>query len=128
LKLLLDTHALLWWLIDDPRLSRKAHASLKSGENVVYVSAISAYEVALKHGMGKLPEAEPLAQNFVEQIEAAGFEALPLSLREAQVAGRMTNDHRDPFDRMLIAQAILRDLTLVSNERVFDGFGVARLW
>ncbi|WP_428151763.1 type II toxin-antitoxin system VapC family toxin [Brevundimonas sp.] len=128
MRLLLDTHTLLWWLTDDSRLGREAHAALKSGENTIYVSAVSAYEVALKHGMGKLPEATRLAREFIEEVEAAGFEPLSLSVREAQVAGRMENAHRDPFDRMLIAQAILRDLTLVSNEKLFDSFGVARLW
>jgi len=128
LRLLLDTHALIWWLTDDSKLGREAHAALKSGDNTVYVSAVSAYEVALKHGLGKLPEAVRLSRDFLQEVEAAGFEPLSLSVREAQVAGRMENAHRDPFDRMLIAQAILRDLTLVSNEKVFDDFGATRLW
>ena len=128
MRLLLDTHALLWWLTDDGKLGREAHAALRSGGTTVYVSAVSAYEVALKHGLGKLPEAARLSREFLEEVEAAGFEPLSLSVREAQVAGRMENAHRDPFDRMLIAQAILRDLTLVSNEKLFDSFGVARLW
>lgn len=128
MRLLLDTHALLWWLTDDARLGREAYSALRAGDNTIYVSAVSAYEVALKHGLGKLPEAAQLAREFLDEVDAAGFEPLPLSVREAQVAGRMDNAHRDPFDRMLIAQAILHDLTLVSNEKLFDSFGVARLW
>ena len=128
MKLLLDTHTLIWWLTEDARLSRSARDAVKATANPVWISAVSAYEVALKHGMGKLPEARRLAENFEAEILNAGFLSLPIMVREAQIAGRMDNPHRDPFDRMLIAQAMLNDLTLVSNERLFDSFGVSRLW
>jgi PIN domain nuclease of toxin-antitoxin system len=127
MRLLLDTHALIWWLTDDQRLGAEPRLAMRSAAEV-YVSAVSAYEVGLKHGMGKLPEARRLAEAFEEEIAAEGFIGLPISVAEAQLAGRMQNDHRDPFDRLLIAQGLLNNLTIVSNERVFDGFGVARVW
>lgn len=128
MRLLLDTHTLIWWLTGDHRLSFVAHAAIKSGENGVWVSAASAYEVALKYGMGKLPEARQLAENFAGEVADEGFVSLPIEVREAQMAGRMDNPHRDPFDRILIAQALLNDLMLVSTDRTFDSFGVSRLW
>lgn len=128
MKILLDTHALLWWLIDEPRLGRLAAAALASKRNEIFVSAVSAYEISLKHGLGKLPQAARLAADFTEEVGAEGFSLLSLTPREAQLAGRMQNAHRDPFDRMLIAQAILQDLILISNEVLFDDFGVKRLW
>lgn len=128
LRLLLDTHALIWWSGDEPGLSRPAEDAIRDGENEVFVSAVSAYEIALKHGMGRLPQAAPLAEAFDEQMRLEGFAVLPISAREASVAGGMDHRHRDPFDRLLIAQGLLNDLVLVSNEVVFDAFGVARLW
>ncbi|AQR61033.1 twitching motility protein PilT [Brevundimonas sp. LM2] len=128
MRYLLDTHALLWWLTDDRRLSAEVIAVLGSPGHTIFVSAVSAYEVAFKHGMGKLPSAERLARAFEVEIAAEGFEGLPISLREAQMAGRMDHPHRDPFDRLLIAQSLLNDMTIISNEKLFDSFGATRLW
>lgn len=129
LRLLLDTHALIWWSADENSgLSRAAETAIRDGENEVFVSAVSAYEIALKHGMGRLPQAAPLAETFDEQMRLEGFAVLPITAHEASVAGGMDHRHRDPFDRLLIAQGLLNGLTLVSNEVVFDAFGVSRLW
>lgn len=92
------------------------------------VSAASAYEIANKHRLGKLPQAEPLMRSFARRVEAERFQLLPLSADHAIGAGMMAGSHRDPFDRMLIAQAQLEDAWLVSNEALFDGYGVRRLW
>ena len=92
------------------------------------VSAVSAWEIATKHRLGKLPEADALAGNMRAAIAGQGFEELPISVADAERAGRLAGDHRDPFDRMLVAQALAHDLVLVSNEDVFDRFGVHRLW
>jgi PIN domain nuclease of toxin-antitoxin system len=127
-ELLLDTHALLWWLVGNPRLSRVAADAMRSGEAVVHVSAASAWEIATKHRLGKLPEADAIAADLPGCVADQGFEPLPISFAEAELAGRLAGDHRDPFDRMLIAQALLRDLTLVSGDAAFDAFGVRRLW
>jgi PIN domain nuclease of toxin-antitoxin system len=128
LRLLLDTHALIWWAIELPRLSREARAAIADPENEVFVSAVSALEIATKHRLGKLPEAGVLASSFEAEIDAEGFAGLPVSLRHGQLAGALGIQHKDPFDRLLIAQALTENMTLVSNERLFDAMGVSRLW
>jgi PIN domain nuclease of toxin-antitoxin system len=128
LRLLLDTHALIWWSIALPRLSSSAHAAIGDPENQVFVSAVSALEIATKHRRGKLPEAGVLASSFEAEVDAEGFVGLPVSLRHGQLAGALAIQHKDPFDRLLIAQALVEDMTLVSNERIFDATGVSRLW
>lgn len=128
MRLLLDTHALIWWMSGDSSLTRVAEAAIRDGGNSVFVSAVSAYEIGLKHGMGRLPQAALLAERFEAEADLEGFGVLPVTAREALFAGRMDNAHRDPFDRLLIAQGLLNDLALVSNERLFDAFGVARIW
>jgi len=128
-QLLLDTHAFLWWVFADPKLSRRARIAIDNdGENKVFVSAASAWEIAIKHRSGKLPDASVVADDILGTVAAEGFAELGISVRHAQHAGNLGGHHRDPFDRMLIAQAMLEDLTLVSNERTFDAYGVRRLW
>jgi PIN domain nuclease of toxin-antitoxin system len=127
-RLLLDTHALLWWLAGDERLPRPARDAILDAANDVLVSAASAWEITTKHRIGRLPGAEAVAADVGACIRAQGFEALPISLADAERAGRLVGEHRDPFDRMLIAQALAHDLHLVSVEALFDGFGVRRLW
>jgi PIN domain nuclease of toxin-antitoxin system len=127
-KLLLDTHALLWFLDGDRQLSQAARDAILDEEADVLVSAVSGYEVAIKKAIGKLPElvGTPL------QLEAAafqqGFQFLKLSFQHARAAGELPLIHKDPWDRMLIAQAFAEDLTLVSNEELFDAYGASRLW
>jgi PIN domain nuclease of toxin-antitoxin system len=128
LALLLDTHALLWWLDGDMRLSDVAQAAIGEPDRPVFVSAASAWEITTKHRLGKLPGAEAVAQDIAGCIAAQGFEAMAITLADAERAGRLPGAHRDPFDRMLIAQALARDIALVSNETIFDDFGVRRLW
>lgn len=128
MDLLLDTHALLWWLADDPSLSRRARAAIANTANTVLVSAASAWEIATKVRLGKLPTAADLAANFADQMESEGFATLPISSDHAIRAGLLPGHHRDPFDRMLIAQSQAEHLALVSNEEIFDGYGVRRVW
>jgi PIN domain nuclease of toxin-antitoxin system len=127
-RLLLDTHALIWWVTNDPALSKAAWDAIGDPANEISVSAASAWEIATKHRIGKLPNAGPLASDFLGSIAAEGFVGLPISVQEGEAAGRLPGPHRDPFDRMLIAQALAGQLVLVSNERLFDRYGVARLW
>lgn len=94
----------------------------------VLVSAASAWEITTKHRLGKLPGAAEVAGDVLGCITGQGFEELAISFRDAERAGRLGGPHRDPFDRMLIAQALARDLLLVSNEAIFDDYGVTRLW
>lgn len=128
MRLLLDTHALIWWTTLDPKLSRRALAAIADPANTIVVSAVSAVEIAIKHRIGKLPEAAMLATQFTAEMAEEGFIELPLTARHGQLAGNLNIAHKDPFDRMLIAQSILDELPLVSNEAGFDGFGVSRLW
>jgi len=128
LKLLLDTHALIWWLLGDEALSRRAREAIADEANDVAVSAASAMEVATKFRIGKLPEAALLAQDFEAIIADQGFAELPISVHHARLAGEMNIAHKDPFDRLLIAQALAEDMVLVSNEALFDSFAVKRLW
>lgn len=128
LKLLLDTHALIWWLAGDEALSPTARNAIADETNDVAVSAASAMEVATKFRIGKLPLAALLAQDFEAVIAGQGFDELAISVAQARLAGAMNIAHKDPFDRLLIAQAIAEDMVLVSNEALFDGFAVKRLW
>jgi PIN domain nuclease of toxin-antitoxin system len=128
-RLLLDTHALLWWVFADPSLSRRARAAIADDiGNQIFVSAASAWEIATKYRIGKLRDAGAVAEDISGTIAEEGFDELSVSVRHAQRAGNLAGHHQDPFDRMLIAQAISEDLTLVSNERAFDAYGVQRIW
>jgi PIN domain nuclease of toxin-antitoxin system len=128
LRLLLDTHALIWWLAGDEALSRPARDAIGDEANSVAVSAASAMEIATKFRIGKLPDAAPLAQDFEAIIADQGFDELAITVHHARLAGEMNIAHKDPFDRLLIAQALADDLILISNEALFDGFAVKRLW
>ena len=128
MRLLLDTHALIWWLAGDEALSRRAHEAIADESNGVWVSAASAMEVATKFRLGKLAQAALLTDDFKEIVAAQGFTELAITLRHAKLAGEMNITHKDPFDRLLIAQAQAEGMVLVSNEALFDSFAVSRLW
>lgn len=128
MRLLLDTHALLWWLAGDRRLPATARRAIGAPDNAVLVSAASAWEISTKHRLGKLPGVDAIVHDLSSAIASQSFDVLPISLVHAQRAGTLSFAHRDPFDRMLIAQAQLESLRLVSNERLFSKFGVDRLW
>lgn len=128
MNLLLDTHALLWWLAGDARLSRRARAAIADEGNVIHVSSASAWEIATKHRLGRLPEIGSLIADLVGHVAGQGFTTLDITVEHGLRAGSLAGPHRDPFDRMLAAQAQAERLTLVSNDAMFDAFGVARLW
>ena len=128
MKLLLDTHALIWWLAGDGALSARAREAIEDEANSVAVSAASAMEVATKFRIGKLPGAALLAQDFETIVAAQGFIELPITVRHARIAGEMNIAHKDPFDRLLIVQSQADGMVLVSNEALFDSFAVKRLW
>jgi PIN domain nuclease of toxin-antitoxin system len=119
--LLLDTHTLLWWLADD--LPRAVAESIATADRVV-VSAASIWEIEIKRSLGKLDA--PL--ELEEAIRASDFSLMSIEPHHATAAGRLPPHHRDPFDRMLVAQALEEHLVLVSNERALDAYGVARVW
>lgn len=127
MRFLLDTHALLWWLTDDARLPHQIDPLLEDLDHDVFVSAASVWEIAIKIRSGKL-DAGSLGQGLAGEIVRQGFLPLPISAEHAERAGALPPHHHDPFDRMLIAQAQAENLRLVSNERLFDRYGVARVW
>jgi PIN domain nuclease of toxin-antitoxin system len=128
LRALLDTRALLWWLSDDPGLSRAARRAIAETRNTLTVSAASAWEIATKVRLGKVPTAADLLSNFSEQIEREGFQLMAISAAHAVRAGLLPGPHKDPFDRMLIAQSQAENIPVISNEAIFDAYGVRRLW
>jgi PIN domain nuclease of toxin-antitoxin system len=127
-RVLLDTHALLWAAAYDELLSSRARHLIQPKRNEVFVSAASAWEIATKYHLGKLPLAQALVDDFVPVIRSAGYLLLPISLEHALRAGRLTPEHNDPFDRMIAAQSIHEDLALISNDEQLDAFGVRREW
>lgn len=112
-KLLLDTHTLLWWLEDSPLLNQKARAEIQNGRNLVYVSAATTWEASIKKALGKLTAPKDL--DII--IKNERFLSLPISLYHGQIAGQLPPLHRDPFDRMLVAQAQVEDLVLVTGDK-----------
>lgn len=127
-RCLLDTHTLAWWLMDSPKLPINVRRLLEDADNVVFVSTISAYEMSLKHHRGRWPEVGPLVGAFEEVVAAEGFDLLPLSARHAIRAGSYGREHRDPFDRMLAAQAIVEDFLLVTDDKGMEVLGAKTLW
>jgi len=125
---LLDTHALIWWVEGDERVTPRLRQRLGEPGEDVYVSAASAWEIATKTRIGKLRTPKVLLQDFVEAIEMLGFLPLPISLRHGYEAGRLLGAHRDPFDRVLAAQARAEGLALVSCDPAFEALGVKTLW
>jgi PIN domain nuclease of toxin-antitoxin system len=127
-RLLLDTHALIWFVGGSVDLPAIARGAIEDPENEILVSAASAWEIATKHRLGKLRDIGPLAIDISAVLLGLGFAMLPISVAEGEAAGRLPGPHHDPFDRVLIAQALAESLMLVSNERLFDRYGVTRLW
>jgi PIN domain nuclease of toxin-antitoxin system len=128
MKLLLDTHAFLWWVSGDPRLSDRARDAIADGANQVFFSVVSAWEVVVKAGLGRLRLDDETDVFIDEQLEANAFEVLPLHLRHALALASVPDLHRDPFDRMLIAQALNDDLTVVSGDRQVSDYPVPVIW
>jgi PIN domain nuclease of toxin-antitoxin system len=126
--LLLDTHALLWWLSDDPALPASARKLIARASNTVLVSAASAWEIATKVRLGKLPDAGDLVGDFSGYLARERFESFTVSVEHAVRAGLLPGPHKDPFDRMLIAQAQAENVPIVSNDAAFDNYKVRRLW
>ncbi len=125
---LLDTHALLWWWTNDPALSAKAKALIEDTSNTLLISAASAWEIATKHRLGKLPVAEQAIARYNELILADGFQHLPITHLHALRAARYDAEHRDPFDRMLAAQSELETVPLITRDGLFSHFGTQVVW
>ncbi len=121
--LLLDTHAFLWWREDSPRIPERARAAIAAAD-LVFVSAASAWEAAIKIELGRLRLPEPFESGVVD----SGFERLPIGFAHAEEAGRLAPHHRDPFDRMLVAQARVERLRLVTHDRRLEPYDAPILW
>lgn len=128
MRLLLDTHALLWWLLDHAQLSQAARNAIGTESHAVFVSAVSAWELATKHRLGKLGQAGEVVDRYDELIVANRFSHLPIAHLHSLKAGQYAIEHRDPFDRMLAAQSELEGLILVTRDPAFELFGSRTLW
>jgi len=128
MKLLLDTHALLWWFTDSPQLSPAAREAIRDKGNEIFVSAASAWEIATKQRIGKLDDLPDPAGRFGELVAADGFTHLPVEYLHSLRAGGYTFAHRDPFDRMLAAQSEIECLPLVTCDPAFALFGTEIFW
>lgn len=124
----MDTHALLWWLADDPVLPMTARRIIRVSSNTILVSAASAWEIATKSRIGKLLQGADLAVHFDAVLARESFESLSITSAHAARAGLLPGPHRDPFDRMLIAQSQAENLPIVSNDSVFDAYKLQRFW
>lgn len=128
LRYLLDTHTLLWWWTDDPLLSAHARDLIADEGHEIFVSAASAWEIATKHRLGKLPEAGEAVSRFNELVLADGFRHLPVSYLHALKAGAYSHPHRDPFDRMLAAQSEIEALPIVTCDSALAGLSTRTIW
>jgi PIN domain nuclease of toxin-antitoxin system len=128
LRVLLDTHTLLWSFISPSSISSEAREILAEKSVEVLVSSASAWEIATKVRLGKLPEAEELERRFVEALEEVGYKLVAIDADTALRAGRLVANHGDPFDRILAAQALALDIPILSKDPQLDLFGVRRLW
>jgi PIN domain nuclease of toxin-antitoxin system len=127
-KALLDTHALLWWLFDDPGLSRTAREVIASPDNTLLVSSASGWEISTKFRLGKLPEAGEAVHRLPGLLQTAQMQILPIGLEHALAAGLLPMHHRDPFDRMLIAQAQVEHLPIITSDAAFHRYDIDVIW
>jgi PIN domain nuclease of toxin-antitoxin system len=128
MKLLLDSHALIWFLEDDNRLSPIARSAISDPNNLCFVSDATAWEIGIKHALGKLDLPLPFDELFPNRLEALGFKMLPIMHGHLYRMIRLPRHHGDPFDRLLIAQALAEGFTIVSQDPQFPGYGVTILW
>jgi PIN domain nuclease of toxin-antitoxin system len=128
MRALLDTHAFLWWLDGDPRLSRRARQVIQSDTSRIWISAVSAWEIVTKHRLGRLQGAEDVAADVGGAAIQQGFELLDISVLHAQQAGQLGGRVKDPWDLMLIAQSQSEGIPLITNEESFDEYGISRVW
>ena len=124
MRYLLDTHALAWWLLDLPRLGAGAREAIAEAENEIFVSAVSAFEIATKYRLGKWPEIAELVKDFEEILKKERFKHLTVSVEHAFLAGHIPAAHKDPFDRILAAQCRLENLSLITIDAAFGEFGI----
>lgn len=128
MQFLLDTHAFIWWLVGDTRLSRQARDLILDPRNDIFVSSASAWEISIKYRLGKLPSAQRIANNISRCIVEQGFKELVITVEDGQRAGALGGVHRDPFDKMLIAQSHSCNLVMITNDRAIQQYDVNVIW
>ena len=128
MKLLLDTHAVIWWVDQDHLPSPVAHSAIGDPANEILLSAATIWEIAIKVGLAKLTLSLPYRQWLEQTMAALGVTVLPVAVEYADVQTTLPFHHRDPFDRLLIAQAVVENVPVVSRDAVFDRYGVTRVW
>ena len=128
MRLLLDTHAFLWWASEDPALSATARRQIESPRNDVFVSPVSAWEIVLKAGLGKLTTPSPVDEFIPEQMARNRFDVLPLSITHVLQVSHLPEHHRDPFDRLLVAQAMVEGLSFVTGDQHMSRYDVRVVW
>ncbi|MDQ3170404.1 MAG: type II toxin-antitoxin system VapC family toxin [Acidobacteriota bacterium] len=126
MSVLLDTQAFLWWVTDDPKLTPRARRAIVAQRCLLSIA--SCWEMAIKTGLGKLDMPRPVDRFLQEQLEVNGFELLPISLEHASAVADLPFHHRDPFDRLIVAQARRDELPIVSSDPIFRRYGVKRVW
>ncbi len=125
MRLLLDTHTVLWWFSDDPRLPTTARRAIADMANQLVVSAAVGYEIAYKQNLGRLP---PLPAILPDRLRREGIESLPISMEHALAAAALRGPHRDPWDRIMMVQAMAEQCRVVTVDAVFSDYGVPVLW
>jgi len=125
---LLDTHTFLWFVIGSPKLSEKADEVISNAENTIYFSAVSGWEIAIKARLGKLELPAAGMGIILEQVQKNDFTVLPVSLQHSVKVFDLPQIHRDPFDRMLISQAIFEELVIITNDKMINNYEVGTLW
>ena len=128
MKVLLDTHALIWFIGGDKQFSEKARTELAGQQEGVFVSIASIWEMAIKLGLGKLRLRLRLEDELLAFLEQNGFKILPIEYAHVARVASLPSKHKDPFDRLLVAQTLIEDMTLVSQDSNLDGYGIKRLW
>ena len=128
MRAIVDTHALLWFPEGDHRLSARARDLIEDGKDEMLVSIASLWEIAVKHSLGKLDLARPFDEVIPSQLEVNGFTNLPLTIPHVAKVATLPFHHRDPFDRVLIAQALVEELSILGGDVAFDSYGVDRIW
>jgi PIN domain nuclease of toxin-antitoxin system len=127
-RALLDTHTFLWFISDSPRLSATARMTIQDGGNEILLSVASVWEMAIKSSLGKLTLPDPFATFVTEQMRLNEIALLDITVTHAAMVERLPYHHRDPFDRLLVAQASVEDVDFIGADSVFDGYGIRRLW
>lgn len=128
MKLLLDTHVFLWWVSDEGKISQSARNHIASGKNEVYFSAVSSWEISIKSSLDKIVLKTPIDEFIPEQLVSCNFRPLPIEVAHTVAVAELPDHHRDPFDRLLVAQSVVEKMSLVSNDSALSQYDIDLVW